>query len=93
MPGPKPQGEHALTTAERQARYRAARKEGAPISSQKPRPTRWRAAVAELLSIQAEYRATRALLTPSQAVTRQAAQLVAICALDLTQLATIDPPP
>jgi len=61
--GPKPQGEAALTSAERQARYRVARQAGTPaVCYRKPgdrrsRPQRWRDAVAELIEMQAGYQA------------------------------------
>ena len=59
--GPPPQGEAALTPAERQARYRAARQAGKPaVRYRKPgdrrtRPQRWKNAVAELVELQASY--------------------------------------
>ena len=59
--GPKPQGEAALTPAERQARYRAARQASTPaVRYRKPgdrrsRPQRWKDAVAELIELQAGY--------------------------------------
>ena len=60
--GRKPEGEQALSNAERQARYRAAHADGEPkpkIKYRKPadrrtRPQRWRDAVAELVDIQAD---------------------------------------
>ena len=61
--GRKPQGECALSGAERQARYRQ-RQAGncppapppQPRSARRPsRPQRWRTAVAELVALQAEY--------------------------------------
>jgi len=57
--GLKPQGEAALTVAERQARYRAAWQAGTPaVRYRKPgdrrsRPQRWKDAVAELVELQA----------------------------------------
>jgi hypothetical protein len=63
--GSQPTGEHALSDAERQARYRARRQAGqAPpqIRYRRPadrraRPQRWHDAVTELLVLQAEYAA------------------------------------
>lgn len=61
--GRKPQGERALSGAERQARYRR-RQAGNRLvvpppqrrSARRPsRPQRWRTAVAELVALQAEY--------------------------------------
>ena len=63
--GHKPQGGAAHSNAERQARWRA-RHAVAPLpvsrrshksAPRQPRPQRWRAAVAELLALQAEYAA------------------------------------
>ncbi len=54
--GPKPFGDHTMTPAERQARFRAAHADGAPkVRYRKPgdrrsRPQRWRDAVAELVA-------------------------------------------
>jgi hypothetical protein len=63
--GRLPQGDHKLSDAERQARYRARRQaqQPAPIvryrrpADRRTRPQRWRDAVAELLTLQAEYTA------------------------------------
>ena len=54
-------GERAMTDAERQARYRAARASGAPVirtrrpADHRSRARRWDDAVAELTKLQAEY--------------------------------------
>jgi hypothetical protein len=59
----KPIGETAMTDAERQARYRAARTAGKSASrtrrpaDQRSRARRWAAAVAELTDLQAQYAA------------------------------------
>src|SRR5271168_4627193 len=61
--GCKPEGEQALSNAERQARYRARHlAQPAPVASRprrpadrRSRPQRWRDAVNELLTIQATY--------------------------------------
>ncbi len=61
--GRKPDGERALSNAERQARHRARRLEQrlpATTRTRRPtdrrsRPQRWRDAVSELLALQAEY--------------------------------------
>ena len=63
--GRRPEGSHALSDAERQARYRARQQnQKAPplVRYRRPidrrsRPQRWRDAVAELLALQAEYAA------------------------------------
>jgi hypothetical protein len=63
--GRKPEGENVLTNAERQARHRARRQAlhppvtitHRPATDRRSRPWRWRAAVAELLALQAEYAA------------------------------------
>ncbi len=61
--GRKLDGEHALSSAERQARYRARRATQAPSivtrtrrpTDQRSRPQRWGEAVDELLALQADY--------------------------------------
>ncbi len=61
--GRKPNGEHALSNAERQARYRTRRlTQPAPTKTRlrhptdrRSRPQRWRDAVSELRALQAEY--------------------------------------
>ncbi len=63
--GRKPEAEHALSNAERQARYRARRQAQQPQTAIRRRPgadrrsraQRWQDAVAELLALQAEYAA------------------------------------
>ena len=59
--GREPEGQTALSTAERQARYRARRQAAQPPSAVKPsrparqsRAKRWNDAVAEMLAVQAE---------------------------------------
>lgn len=98
-PGPKPQGERALTAAERQARYRARLAETAPaarVRYRKPadrrtRPQRWRDAVAELLELQADYQQWLDGLPESLADTATADALGVVCDLDLSSL-DIEPP-
>ena len=99
MPGRKPMGDKALTSAERQARYREAHKdEGAlRIRYRKPpnrrsRVQRWRDAVAELITLQEEYRAWLASLPPSSAESSTAQALNVICEIDLSELEGVDPP-
>ena len=58
-----PLGDRAMTNAERQARYRAARAAALPAiryrraADRRSRPRRWRDAVAELVTLQAKYAA------------------------------------
>ena len=98
--GRQPEGDHALSDAERQARYRARRQaEQAPplIRYRRPadrraRPQRWRDAVAELLALQAEYAAWCDALPDSLRDSATAEALQAIVELDLDVLADIEPP-
>ena len=99
-PGPKPLGERAMTTAERQARYRAAHAADTPATvklryrrpaDRRSRPQRWRDAVAELLELQADYQQWLDGLPESLADTPTADALRAVCDLDLSSL-EIDPP-
>ncbi len=94
-PGPKPQGERALTPAERQARYRAARAADAAATAKvrhhKPtdrrsRPQRWRDAVAELLELQANYQQWLDGLPESLADSTTADALRTVCELDVAAL-------
>ncbi len=70
--GRKPEGEQALTNAERQARYRArcgtppppvAARSRRPVD-RRSRPERWRDAINELLALQAAYADWLAALPP-----------------------------
>jgi hypothetical protein len=98
--GRQPQGEYALTDAERQARYRARRQAGAPApmvryrrpADRRSRPQRWCDAVAELLTLQAEYVAWSTSLPDSFRDTATDEALQAIVDLDLADLAAIVPP-
>lgn len=111
----RPEGDRAMTTAERQARFRLRRQERgerlawvpadaaaapaspppAPAAPRKvPRPARWRAAVAELVTLQAEYRDWLESL-PDQirdAGGIMVERLEAIDDLDLSDLEAINPP-
>jgi hypothetical protein len=97
MPRP-PLGERAMTAAERQARYRAARMAGTPIvrprrpADHRGRAQRWRDAVATLTALQAEYAAWLESLPTNQQEGATAQALQAICELDLGELQTIEPP-
>jgi hypothetical protein len=98
--GCKPTGEHALSNAERQARYRArhpAETTTAVIRSDRPsdrrsRPQRWRDAVSTLLTLQAEYANWFEALPDSLQDNATAEALEAIVDLDPTSLADIKPP-
>ena len=98
MPRP-PLGERAMTAAERQARYRAARIAGTPVirtrrpADHRGRAQRWRDAGATLITLQAEYAAWLESLPANLQETATAAALQAICELDLGELqTTIEPP-
>jgi hypothetical protein len=94
----KPIGERAMTDAERQARYRAARAAGAPVirprrpADHRGRGRRWNDAVAELTRLQAEYDAWLQNLPENLQDTATAEALRAISELDLSELQAIVPP-
>jgi hypothetical protein len=98
--GRQPQGEHALSNAERQARYRARHRADqlTPViryrqpKAKRSRAQRWRDAVAELLALQAEYTAWHEALPETLASTATAEALHAIVELDLEPLVDIVPP-
>ena len=98
--GRKPEGEIALSSRQRQARYRARRQATQPPAgiSRRPspdrrsRPRRWRDAVNELLALQAEYAAWSDALPDSLRDSATAHALQEIIDLDLDALATIQPP-
>jgi hypothetical protein len=92
-------GERAMTDAERQARYRAARASGrAPaIRTRRPadhrsRARRWDDTIAELIKLQAEYDAWLQSLPENLQDTATAEALRAISELDLSELQAIVPP-
>ncbi len=94
--GRKPEGEQALSNAERQARYRD-RHPSPPMpgvirrraaSDRRSRPQRWRDAVAALLTLQAEY----ATWLDALRDTPTAQALQDIVDLDVTTLAEAHPP-
>jgi len=98
--GRQPIGEHALSNAERQARYRARRQaEQPPPKIRYRRPTdrrtraqRWYDTVAELVALQAEYAAWHDALPDSLRDSVTAEALQAIVDLDLDELTAIVPP-
>ena len=98
--GRTPDGDHALSNAERQARYRArhltmpapiATRQRRPVD-RRSRPQRWRDAVSELLVLQAEYAAWLTALPDSLRDSDTASALEAIVDLDLSALADVEPP-
>ncbi len=98
--GYNPHGEHALSNAERQARYRARHlMQPAPVATQmrrpidrRSRPQRWRDAVTELLALQAEYADWLTALPDSLRDSSTANALEAVVDVDLSALADIEPP-
>ena len=98
--GRQRQGEQPLSNAERQARYRCRHhaQERAPVvryrrpADRRSRSQRWRDAVAELLTLQAEYAAWSDALPDSLRDSPTAMALQAIVELDLDELTTIVPP-
>ena len=81
-------GERAMTDAERQARYRAARASATPLI----RTRRWNDAVTELTKLQAEYDAWLQNLPENLQDTATAEALRAISELDLSELQATVPP-
>jgi hypothetical protein len=103
MPGGcKPTGDHALSNAERQARYRARQQVEAATATavtrprrptdRRSRPQRWRDAVGALLTLQVAYAEWLAALPDSLQGSATADALEAIVDLDLTPLADVEPP-
>ena len=94
----KPIGERAMTDAERQTRYRAARVSGAPVmrirrpADHRSRARRWDDTVAELTKLQAEYDAWLQSLPENLQDTATAEALRTISELDLSELQAIVPP-
>ena len=94
----KPIGETAMTDAERQARYRAARTIGTPVirtrrpADHRSRARRWHDAVAELAALQAQYAAWLDALPANLQDNPTADALQSICDFDLDELKAIEPP-
>jgi hypothetical protein len=94
----KPIGETAMTDAERQARYRAARATGVPVvrvhrpADHRGRACRWTDHVAGLVQAQIEYMAWLENLPDSLQDGTTAEALRTICDLDLSELQAIVPP-
>jgi hypothetical protein len=91
-------GVTAMTAAERQARYRAARAAGAPVvrtrrpADHRGRARRWNDNVAGLVDAQPEYAVWLDSLPESLQDSATAEALRAICELDLTELQAMVPP-
>ena len=97
--GREPEGETALTNAERQARHRARRlAEQSPVIIKQPRPSRqsrgkrWDNALAAMMTVQAECAAWLEALPESLRDSATAAALQEIIDLDLESLAAVRPP-
>lgn len=97
--GREPEGEIALTNAERQARYRARRQAGQPsviIKQSRPsrhsRRKRWDDALAVMMTVQAECAAWFDALPESLRDSATAEALQEIVDLDLDSIAAVRPP-
>jgi uncharacterized membrane protein len=94
----KPIGETAMTDAERQARYRAARATGAPVirtrrpADHRGRARRWDDHVAGLVEEQLEFMAWLESLPDNLQDSATAEVLRTICEFDLSELQAIVPP-
>jgi hypothetical protein len=91
-------GETAMTGAERQARYRAAQANGAPVvrirrpADRRSRIQRWNDTIAVAVDLQAEYAAWLDALPDNQQDSALADALRAIVEFDLSELQAIEPP-
>ena len=91
-------GETAMTDAERQARYRAARTAGVPVvrtrrpTDHRGRARRWTDHVTGLVEAQVEFAAWLESLPDNLQDSATAEALRAICDLDLSELQAIVPP-
>ena len=97
--GREPEGQIALTNAERQARYRARQPvPRPPVILKPPRPPRrsrtkrWNDALAAMLAVQAECAAWFEALPESLRDSATAAALQEMIDLDLDAIATVQPP-
>ena len=96
---PRPSiGETAMTAAERQARYRAAHANGAPVirirrpADRRSRIQRWNDTIAAAVDIQAEYAEWLDALPENQQDSALADALRVIVEFDLSELQAIEPP-
>jgi hypothetical protein len=98
--GRQPEGEAALSNAERQARYRARRlATQPPVAIQRPPPARrrsrtkrWNDALAELLAVQSECAAWFEALPDNLRDSATAEALQEMIELDLDAIAAVRPP-
>ncbi len=97
--GREPEGQAALTNAERQARFRARRKaEQALVAIKQPRPSRqsrqkrWNDALTVMMTVQAECAAWFGALPENLRDTAAAAALQEMIDFDLNAIATLQPP-
>jgi hypothetical protein len=97
--GRQPEGEVALSNAERQARWRARRvasQPPPPVQQHRParrsRSKRWNDALAELRAVQSECAAWFEALPDSLRDTATAAALEEITEVDLDAIAAVQPP-
>jgi hypothetical protein len=97
--GREPEGQTALSNAERQARYRARRRASpSPLAIKSSRPARrsrtkrWNDALAEMLAVQAECAAWFDALPESLRNSATATVLQDIVDLDLEALVDVQPP-
>ena len=97
--GRRPEGQTALTNAERQARYRARRTQPPPPAiiappgpQRRSRTRRWNDALAEMFAIQAECAAWFEALPESLRDGATAEALEAMIDLDLDSIAAVQPP-
>ena len=98
--GRQPEGEAALSNAERQARYRDRRRAPQPpVLIQRPaagrrrgRSKRWNDALAELIAVQSECAAWYDALPESLRDSATAAALQEVIELDLEAIAAVQPP-
>jgi len=97
--GRQPEGQTALTNAERQARYRERRQVSRPPLAIKPsrparrsRTKRWNDALAEMLAVQAECATWFEALPESLRDSATAAALQDMIDLDLDAIAAVQPP-
>lgn len=97
--GREPEGQSALTNAERQARHRARRQAQQSANTSKPprpprrsRAKRWNEGLAEMMAVQTECAAWFEALPESLRESATAAALQEIIDLDLDAIAAIQPP-
>jgi hypothetical protein len=97
--GGEPEGQAALTNAERQARHRARRQVSRPPPAVKPprparrsRTKRWNDALAEMLAVQAECTTWFEALPESLRDSATATALQDMIDLDLDAIAAVQPP-